>query len=267
VFCHYFVICALGFGFKMQDLRYIYSVARVRVLETHLLKKAIFLNILDARTLDAALRIIAETGSYSLDILNIKDTQGLETFINTERQKLERLALELFVDHSLFEAYLYLKNNLGKSYALIMQTNSDFLKDFMRKFIDLYNLKTILRIRYRKDSSESLKANLLEGGYIAKVELVNLFDKVLNGFYRQVIQDGIRQIEKDGNFSILERDIDDYLTHLLQPAKYMSFGPEAVFGYCLAKENELKRLRLLLLAKINNIAPALIQERLTLSYA
>lgn len=251
----------------MEDLRYIYSVARVRVLETHLLKKAIFFNILGAPTLDAALRILAETGSYSLDILNIKDSSSLEAFINTERQKLERLALELFVDHSLFEAYLYLKKNLGESYSLIMQTSSDFLKDFIRKFIDLYNIKTILRIRYRKDSLENLKANLLEGGYIAKIEFVNLFGKVLNGFYRRVIQDGIMQIEKDGNFSVLERDIDDYLTHLLQPARYMFFGPEAVFGYCLAKESELKRLRLLLLAKINNIARPLIQERLTLSYA
>lgn len=250
----------------MEDLRYIYSVARVRVLETHLLKKAIFFNILEAPTLDMALRILAETESYGLDILNIKDSQALEAFINTELQKLERLALELFVDHSLFEAYLYLKKNLGESYSLILQTNSDFLKDFIRKFIDLYNIKTILRIQYRKGSLENLKANLLEGGYITKIEFVNRLGKALNGFYRQIIQDGIRQIEKDGNFSVLERDIDDYLTHLMEPAKYMFFGPEAVFGYCLAKENELKRLRLLLLAKINNISRPLIQERLALSY-
>ena len=251
----------------MEDLRYIYSVARVRVLETHLLKKAIFFNILDAATLDMALKIIAEIGSYSLDILNIKDTQALEVFINTETQKLERLAAELFVDHSLFEAYLHLKKNLGESYALIMQTNSELLKDFIRKFIDLYNVKTFLRIRYRKESPENLKTKLLEGGYITKGELPRLFGKTPDGFYRQIIQDGIRQIEKDGNFSVLERDIDDYFTHLMQPAKYMSFGPEAVFGYCLAKENELKRLRLLLLAKINNIVRPLVQERLTLSYA
>ena len=251
----------------MEDLRYIYSVARVRVLETHLLKKAIFLNVLDAPTLDTALRILADTGSYSLDILNIKDAQALEAVINTERQKLERLALELFVDHFLFEAYIYLRRDLGKSHSLIMQAKSGFLKDFIRKFIDLYNIKTFLRIHYRKESIENLKTNLLEGGHIPEIEFINRFGKALNGFYRGVIQDGIRQIEKEGNFGVLERDIDDYLTRLMQPAKYMFFGPEAVFGYCLAKENELKRLRLLLLAKINNIARPLIQERLTLSYA
>lgn len=251
----------------MEDLRYIYSVARVRVLETHLLKKAIFLHILDAPTLDMALRIIADTGSYSLDALNIKDSSALEAFINIETQKLERLALELFVDHSLFAAYIYLKEDLGKSYSLIMQTESDFLKDFIRKFIDLYNIKTFLRIQYRKEPLEKLKTNLLEGGYIPEIEFINRFGKALNGFYRGVIQDGIRQIEKEGNFGVLERDIDGYLTSLMQPAKYMFFGAEAVFGYCLAKENELKRLRLLLLAKINNIARPLIQERLTLSYA
>lgn len=251
----------------MEDLRYIYSVARVRVLETHLLKNTIFLNISDAPELDTALRILADTGSYALDIVNIRDSFGVDALINAEAKKIERLASELFVDSFLFEAHLSLKRDLVRSYSLIMQTNSALLKDFIRRFIDLYNIKTFLRIHYREESVENLKANLLEGGYTTKIELVNLFGKALNGFYRQIIQDGIIQIEKHGNFSVLERNIDDYLTRLMQPAKYMSFGPEAIFGYCLAKENELKRLRLLLLAKIDNIPNHWVQERLTLSYA
>ena len=127
----------------MEDLRYIYSVARVRVLETHLLKNAIFLNISDAPSPDAALRILADAGSYALDIVNIRDSAGVDTWINSEAQKLERLALELFVDLFLFEAYIDLKKDLARSYSLIMQTNSGLLKDFIRKFIDLYNINML----------------------------------------------------------------------------------------------------------------------------
>lgn len=250
----------------MEDLRYIYTVARVRVLETHLLKKEIFLNMLRADTLETGLKILTETASYPLDILNIRDSEDVNAFINTEMQKLKRMASELFIDTGLFEAFICLKKDLLKSYSLIVETKSQFLKDFIKRFIDLYNIKTFLRMQYRKQPVESLKISLIEGGYIPKTEFVNLFDKSWGEFYRDIIQDGIVQIEKEANFNILERQIDDYLINLLQPAKYMFFGPEAVFGFCLAKENELKLLHLVLLAKINNIPNVKIQERLTLSY-
>lgn len=250
----------------MEDLRYIYTVARVRVLETRLLKKEIFLNMLEADSLDIMLRILTETASYTLDVLNIRDSLGVATFINREMQKLESLATELFVEPYLFEAYVNLKKDLSRSYTLIVQTKSEFLKDFIKRFIDLYNIKTFLRMKYQKQSIENLKINLVEGGYIPKMEFINSFDNAWGRLYGDVIQDGIAQVEKEDNFGVLEREIDDYLTNLMRPAKYMSFGPEAVFGFCLAKEHELKRLYLILLAKINNIPNLEIQERLTLSY-
>jgi len=251
----------------MEDLRYIYSVARVRVLETHLLKKELFLQISGVDTLDAALRILTETASYAWDILNIRDSLGLETFINTEKQKLERLALELFVEPHLFEAYVFLRKDLLKSHVLILKTKSDFLKDFIKRFVDLYNIKTFLRMQYQRQPLETLKINLIEGGYILKAAFINLFAKERINFYPEVIKEGIAQIEKDGDFSLLEQEIGDYLINLMRPAKYMFFGPEAILGYCLAKENELGLLRLILLGKINNISPKKIQQRLIQTYA
>jgi V/A-type H+-transporting ATPase subunit C len=120
---------------------------------------------------------------------------------------------------------------------------------------------------YQKESLENLKINLIEGGYIPKVEFINLFGKARIDFYSEVLKEGISQIEKDGDFSVLEREIEDYLINLIRPAKYMFFGPEPVFGYCLAKENELKSLKLIFLAKINNLPNLEIQERLASAYA
>jgi V/A-type H+-transporting ATPase subunit C len=120
---------------------------------------------------------------------------------------------------------------------------------------------------YQKQSIEALKMNLIEGGYIAKIEFINRFEKERIEFYAEIIKDGIIKIEKEGDFSVLERQIEDYLVSLMQPAKYMSFGPEPIFGYCLAKENELKTLKLIFMAKINNISNPQIQERLIQTYA
>lgn len=268
----------------MDDLRYIYPVARVRVLENRLLKKEILLNILAAEKLDLALRIISQTPSYNSDVLNIRDSESLNTFINLELQRLYKLAGELFIEVGLFQAYTYLKKDLSKSHSLIMQSESQILKDFIKRLIDLYNIKTFLRINYQKKPTETLKANLIGGGYIPEAEFINsvrelhlkdqIFSNGLNQFgkpwegdYRGLLKDGLVQVEKNGSFSILEHQIDEYLAGLLRPARYMFFGPEPVFGYCLAKENELKSLRLILLAKINNISAPQIQERLTLTYA
>lgn len=251
----------------MEDLRYIYSVARVRVLETHLLKKEIFLNLINSETLDAALKIIIEVGNYHFDILNIKNSRGINAFIRAEVQKIHSLAKELFVGAALFEAYISLKKDVAKSYSLIIEAKSEFLKDFIKRFIDLYNIKTVLRLNYQGGASQALERKLVGGGYIPKAEYAMLTTSPLLNNYRRIIQEGITQIEKDGNFAILERQMEDYLTELTWPAKYMFFGPEAVFGYCLAKENELKRLHLILMAKLNNISDSEVQERLTLSYA
>jgi hypothetical protein len=119
-----------------------------------------------------------------------------------------------------------------------------------------------LRLHYRKASLENLKINLIEGGYIPREEFINLFSQAKIDFYSEVIKEGISQIGKEGDFSVLEREIEDYLINLIQPAKYMFFGPEAIFAYCLAKENELKSLKLIFLAKMNNIPNFEIQERL-----
>jgi len=239
----------------------------VRVLETHLLKKEIFLSLLNSETLEVALKILIETASYHLDILNIKDSRDINAFIATETQKIHRLAAELFIDPALFEAYVSLKKDVTKSYSLIMETKSEFLKDFIKRFIDLYNIKTALRINYQAGTEALLERNLIDGGYIPGEEFVKPSTSPLLNNYRRIIQEGIAQTEKDGNFAVLERQMEDYLTELMRPAKYMFFGPEAVFGYCLAKENELKRLHLILLAKLNNIPDSEVQERLTLSYA
>lgn len=268
----------------MDDLRYIYPVARVRVLEKYLLRKEVFLNLSLSDTLDRVLSIISESANYTSDILGIRDSADINTFINTETQRLEKLAKELFVEPNLFKAYLYLKKDLLKSYSLIMQTKSPFLQDFIKRFIDLYNIKTFLRIAYRRLPIETLKINLIEGGYIPKIEFINpvrelylrneifsngvkRFGKGWDGLYYEVIKDGIEQMEKEGSFSILERQIDNYLMSIMRPARYMFFGPEPVFGWCLAKEKELGLLKLILLAKINNISSSEIQQRLTLNYA
>ena len=48
---------------------------------------------------------------------------------------------------------------------------------------------------------------------------------------------------------------------LNKTSKYINIGPEPIFSYIVAKEAEIKTLRIILVAKLNNLSPDVIRER------
>ena len=49
---------------------------------------------------------------------------------------------------------------------------------------------------------------------------------------------------------------------LNKPSKYVNFGPEPIFSYIIAKETEVKILRIIMVSKLNRLSPEDIRERL-----
>jgi len=56
--------------------------------------------------------------------------------------------------------------------------------------------------------------------------------------------------------------MDNYIIELNKQSKYVHFGPEPIFSYIVAKETEIKVLRIIMVSKLNNIPPDRIRERL-----
>lgn len=251
----------------MIDMRVVSSVARVRVLESHLHKKELFLNMLEHPTIDNAVRILSETGRYHADILRIKTFADVEQFFSGESEAFFQLALELFPDRNLFDAYFLLRRDLKKSAALILNTSYEFLKEFVRHYIDLYNIKTVLRLQMQKKVERFETDAAICGGFIRPADMTTMLDKDETGLYHDVLKEGFLQAKATGNFGIIERQIEDYCLHFLKRAKYMFYSPEGIFGYCFARESELLNLRFILTTIINGISPQHINERLCSGYA
>ena len=55
--------------------------------------------------------------------------------------------------------------------------------------------------------------------------------------------------------------MDNYLMGLNRPSKYIVFGPEPIFSYIVAKEAEIKTLRIIMVSKLNKISPDATRER------
>ncbi len=85
--------------------------------------------------------------------------------------------------------------------------------------------------------------------------------------YAVFLEDAINRLMQHKSFVALEKAINDFLIQVLKPAKYLSFGPEPVIAYYLAKVNEINLIRLVILAKLNNLPADLIKERLNNVYA
>lgn len=71
---------------------------------------------------------------------------------------------------------------------------------------------------------------------------------------------------KNNNIASIEKACDDFLIRYIKEAKYFHFGIEPLISYILAKENEIKNLRIILIGKMNGFDRDYIRRALRRSY-
>jgi V/A-type H+-transporting ATPase subunit C len=64
------------------------------------------------------------------------------------------------------------------------------------------------------------------------------------------------------SMSAFEKWCDDYLTSVMKPQKWEPFGIGPIVAYIIARQNEIKAVRMILSAKVNDLPEQTIKERL-----
>ena len=72
---------------------------------------------------------------------------------------------------------------------------------------------------------------------------------------------GLESFRATNRLSDLEKYMDNYLVEINKPSKYVNFGPEPIFSYLVAKEAEIKTLRIIMVSKLNKLSPDATRER------
>jgi len=152
---------------------------------------------------------------------------------------------------------------------------SDFLKGIIVFMIDLVNIKMFLRIREMKKNRDYLKKALITGGRVDINRFINNYEEPLEKIieeikytqYGKVFEEGVSSFIHTKNLSEIERLFDNLLIKHIKRYKYVSIGLESLVCYLIAKENEVKNVRIIISGKIGNIADDVIRRRLRENYA
>jgi V/A-type H+-transporting ATPase subunit C len=169
----------------------------------------------------------------------------------------------------ILDSYMY-KEILLKSEKI----NEKFIEDYIQMSIDLNNIRTLLRAKSQNKPRKFFEKIILDGGTIDKNILIGYesetADSIANKLsytpYEKIIRLGLEEYSKTNNISYFEKLSENYIMDFIKKAKQVSFGVEPLIGYIIAKETEIKIIRIIMVGKLNNIAPNIIRERLRDAY-
>ena len=154
-------------------------------------------------------------------------------------------------------------------YNMAESTKIDLFINYVQDMIDFTNVASLIRLKKQNKDIEFCKDVILENGNIKKDDILAAFndsiDDMMDRFKDSKISNslikGLDSYKETSSLSILEKYKDDYLMDLNKASKYINIGPEPIFSYIVAKETEIKTLRIILVAKLNNLSPDVIRER------
>ncbi len=173
--------------------------------------------------------------------------------------------IDIIIDRQMFKDLIVECENI----------RNDFLTKYVSILIDVFNVRTLFRMKKLTIEKKLFDEVIVSGGNIPLSTLRTIFvepkENIINRFSMtnmyKYVKDGLEDYVNNDELSILDKDLDDYLMEYLKNAKIISTGLAPIIGYINAKENEIKNIRIILVGKINNVDSDSIKRRLRKSYA
>ncbi len=151
---------------------------------------------------------------------------------------------------------------------------SDFLKRLIAVMIDLANIRMFLRIREMKKNSDYLKKTFIAGGNLDNKRFIKNYDEPVEKTieeikytkYGKVFEEGVSSFIHTNSLSEIERLFDNFMIEHIKKYRYVSVGLEPLVCYLIAKENEIRNIRIIMSGKKGDIPDDVIRRRLRDSY-
>lgn len=151
--------------------------------------------------------------------------------------------------------------------ATAEQLNNPFMTELFKMQIDLINIQTMLRLKYRNQEDDNF---FIPGGYLEPKRMTHCLDLAHEAIaplffatpYHDIIAKGVTYLTANDSFLVLEQQCAEHLMGFLKTTDQITAGLQPLIGYLLAKENEIRNIRMILTAKKNLLDTKMILDRL-----
>jgi V/A-type H+-transporting ATPase subunit C len=152
----------------------------------------------------------------------------------------------------------------------ILQKSDKYIKEYFITFIDSTNIATYIRTNKIRASFSFFESNFIEGGSI-KVEQFKEYNmdtaKLIQGLSGTKYKEFLDQISTNEDMASYETAQDNYLLKIFASNKTDMFSVAPIVGYYLAKLNEIKVLRVVLVCIKNKVPFEEMKKRARELYA
>ncbi|MGI6140795.1 MAG: V-type ATPase subunit [Caldicoprobacterales bacterium] len=160
------------------------------------------------------------------------------------------------------------KAALEALYAAGKEQTDDVLRLFTEQKIASSNIKIAVRAQRTGKPLEWMQRALAACDSLDIERLSRAAASGLEDIYEYLKHteywEGVNELEQ--SLSLFERWCDDRLIQRIQPQKYNPFSIGPLAAYLLARDNEIRTVRIILLGKLNQLSNQSIRERLRIMY-
>jgi V/A-type H+-transporting ATPase subunit C len=163
---------------------------------------------------------------------------------------------------------------LQRRLEIAKEEGSRLLVKFCRAAVDVANLNVLLRGAELDKTGQFYWEALADGGDLDKVLMLRLSgepfsvvaEKLLGSRYGKMFSSVLGEAGEKVRLTSLDRASDEFLLEQVSGFSVVSMGPERIVRFMLTRENEVAMLRTILLGKLYNLTPDVIESRLPAAY-
>jgi len=192
--------------------------------------------------------------------IDVRFSSVIQEVISDFEKNSDPQRIDILVDRAYF----------NHMYDIAKDTGIDLFVNYVKDLIDFTNIIAVIRLKKQNKGLPFVEEVLLPNGNIELdqilVSYADSIDAIINRFrtsnIAKALKTGLDLYNSTGRISAFEKSMDNHLIELIKESKSVVFGPEPIFAYLVAKEMEIKALRIILVSRLNNISPQAIRERL-----
>ena len=154
------------------------------------------------------------------------------------------------------------------------KSGNTFVIGYVKLLFDTLNVKTYFRVRKMNQPWSYFSDMFIPGGNVD----LNIFISGYEEDFKQqaerfapyeiydAVNYGGEAYEQTGAFTELEKICDNLLIRYIKGAKAVTFGIEALVAFLVAKQMEIKCIRILMTGKLSNMKSEVIEKRMRETY-